>query len=197
MKYLRDILLCIQEIPVSGENILENTVCGVNKVSSEARRDSGKNCSGKMFARYLTMYSRNTSAWGKFLEKHRQIFRNIKNLKIRVGRGKFLEKNIDVCFEILKKIEIRAGRGQFLQKNMKKNGRKRKLFNSISKGRKHKFVQGANRARTATEIVTPIVYSDSLNLSRLPFPLLPNLPQLCLGYNSFQLQASCLVLYTD
>ncbi len=51
------------------------------------------------------------------------------------------------------------------KKNMKKNGRKRKLFNSISKGRKHKFVQGANRARTATEIVTPIVYSDSLNLS--------------------------------
>ena len=42
------------------------------------------------------------------------------------------------------------------KKNMKKNGRKRKLFNSISKGRKHKFVQGANRARIATEIVTPI-----------------------------------------
>ena len=40
-KYLRDILLCIQEIPVHGENILENTVCGVNKVSSEARREGG------------------------------------------------------------------------------------------------------------------------------------------------------------
>ena len=41
------IWLCIKEISVRGENILENTVCGVNKVSSEARRDSGKNCSGE------------------------------------------------------------------------------------------------------------------------------------------------------
>ena len=67
--FARYLTRCILELPVRGENILENTVCGVNKVSSEAQRGSGKNCPGKMFARYLTMYSRNTSAWGKYSRK--------------------------------------------------------------------------------------------------------------------------------
>ena len=60
----------VKEKPVHRDNILETQVMEITRYHMRPRGIVAKSVLGKMFTRYLTIYSRNTGAWGKYSRKH-------------------------------------------------------------------------------------------------------------------------------